>query len=210
MPDSLKFVQGDAWQIDEVKLPDISNQIVFVGPKPKESYESLAQSPGLLLLLADPGDQDLKKIAAGWLKAAQGLGITVCLVAPATDNRWQPDEIENIVRISAAITSRFAIANQMVSIGGIGDGPGSSMAMAVAMSRPGKFSGLMVTPASKPPAIRLRENDAAAPLQILIRSKADEEAPAWMTPLSRLGFTVQQETGDQELILRWTRMLVRI
>ncbi len=33
IPSSLQFVEGEAWQIDEVKLPDISNQIVFVGPK---------------------------------------------------------------------------------------------------------------------------------------------------------------------------------
>ncbi len=152
----------------------------------------------------------LKEDCSQLVEAAQASGITVCLVAPATDNRWQPDEIDSVVRISAAITSRYAIANQMVSIGGIGEGPGSSMAMAVAMSRPGKFSGLTVTPESKPPAIRLRENDAAAPLQVLIRSTSDVEAPAWLTPLKRLGFTVWQEVGEQELILRWTRMLVRI
>ncbi len=210
LPDSLTFVESGPWQINEIKLPEISNQVKFVGPNPQESYESLAKSPGLLMLLADPGDQDLQKIATDWLKPAQSAGVTVCLVAPATDNRWQPDEIDNLARIASAISTRYGIADQMIAIAGIGEGPGSSMAMAVAMSRPGSFAGLIVTPASKPPAIRLRENDPAAPLQILIRQAANAEAPPWKTPLERLGYSVQEMAGEQALMLKWTRLLVRI
>ncbi len=68
MPDSLKFVQVDAWQIDEVKLPDISNQIVFVGPTPKiptSRWHSRLACCCFWLILEIRSEEDRCRLAEG-------------------------------------------------------------------------------------------------------------------------------------------------
>jgi S1-C subfamily serine protease len=217
IPDSLRLA-SDAenaekiqWSTEDYDMPDISNPAVLIAPKKKQGDEKDAtaggDSLGLLIVMADPGEEDLKKIAATWAEAAQSLGVVVCVVGPANADRWTPEEIDAPQRIAAAIRQNYAIDASMQAIAGAGKGPGGSIALATALLRGGTFSGLSVSPEIRPPAVRLRENDPAAPLQMLIPNSDDEESAGWIGSLQKVGYPVLRTAGDATTLIQWVRTL---
>jgi S1-C subfamily serine protease len=215
VPDVLTFDPAEVgdWAVTDLALPDLGNKAVIVAPEIKEqanAQERQRDDLGVMLLLADPGEVDLQKIATPWLASAQAAGVIVCVVAPANEDRWQPDEIDAATRIVASIRKRYPVNPLMAVVAGAGTGAGGSMAMAAAIGRPGVFSGLAVSPEVTPPAIRLRENDPSAPLQLLLRGATSPDEPSWAATLVRTGFAVLRADNEDETVLRWVRALPRI
>jgi len=217
-PESLRYATNDDrsqkvdWSTEDYDMPDISNPAVLIAPKSKSrdeknnELESL-QPLGLLVVMADPGEADLKKTAATWAEAAQSLGVIVCVVGPADSDRWTPEEIDVPQRIAAAVRQNYTVDATMQAIAGAGKGPGGSIALATALLRSGTFSGLSVSPEIRPPAIRLRENDPAAPLQMMIPTSDDEDATGWIGSLEKVGFPVLRSASDATTLIQWVRTL---
>lgn len=215
LPDSLTYVPEDeeVWEVQDFAVPDLGNSAQLIGPR------RVAGAPvperdtrlGLMVLLADPGDVDLKKLAAPWLEAARTQGTIICLVAPTAEDRWTPDEIDVPQRLAAAIRQNHPIDPVRQVLGGAGKGPGGALALAVAILRPGTFHGLFVRGDVRPPGgVRLRENDPAAPLQLWLVPGDDGEPPRWSEALEKLGFPVLQGTAEPADVLAWTRSLTTI
>ena len=164
LPESLQFVMDKEtnWGVTDLTLPDLANKAAMIGPTPLKDQQAETRIYGLLLVMADPGDSDLKKVAGTWEKVASNAGVIVCVVGPSKEERWQPEEIDVASRVVASLTKTYAIDSLMVAIAGAGSGAGGSMAMASAIGRPGSFVGLAVLADVTPPAIRLVENDASA------------------------------------------------
>ena len=82
------------------------------------------------------------------------------------------------------------------------------MALAVAISASRTFYGVAVAAETRPPAVRLRENDAEASLQIMLPIGKDVELPSWAPTLQKSGYPViRGGEVDRETLLRWVRLL---
>lgn len=217
LPDSLRYAAADEprWEVAEFDLPDLSNPAAILAPPAKAAEdpeaEQAANRLGLIILLANPGETDLKKLLAPWVQPAQAAGVIVCVVGPADEARWTPEELDVPQRIAAVVRNSHPVEPLMQALGGVAQGPGSSLAIASAILRPGTFAGLSISPESRPPAIRLRENDPAAPLQLWLPQAADGgDRPGWAGTLEQLGYPVLQGGADPKSILTWIRSLARI
>ena len=220
LPASLRYSPPDeaAWEVADFDLPDISNPAAIVAPPATaeqnadpDAGPAAPSRLGLIILLADPGEADLKKWLAAWTQPAQAAGVIVCAIGPADQTRWTPEELDVPQRIAAAIRKSHPVEPLMQALGGAGEGPGGSLALAAAILRPGTFAGLSLSPQIRPPAIRLRENDPAAPLQLWLPPASDgEEGPGWAGSLEQLGYPVLRGPADPQAILTWVRSLTRI
>ena len=193
-------------------MPDISNAAALIAPKKnvgdaKDAAVASDRPLGLLVVMADPGEADLKKTAATWSEAAKASGVIVCVVGPSSADRWTPEEIDVPQRIAASLRQTYAIDASMQAIAGAGKGPGGSIALATALLRSGTFTGLSVSPEIRPPALRLRENDPASPLQMLIPNADDEEAVGWIGSLEKGGFPVLRAADNATTLIQWVRTL---
>ena len=198
------------WTVTELTLPDLGNKSFVAGPKIKDDQAATTPPLGLLLLLADPGEADLKKLLTNWIEVASKAGVVVCITGPSKDDRWQPEEIDAAGRVMSALTKRYRIDGTMTVISSVGPGAGGSMAMAVGIGRAGTFSGLSVNPDVTPPAIRLRENDPSAPLQLFLRGATSPDEPSWAAALEKTGYAVLRGDDKPETLLQWVRSLPRI
>ena len=82
------------------------------------------------------------------------------------------------------------------------------MALAAAVARSKTFFGVAVSDSTRPPAIRLRENEADASLQVLLPLDPGAELPTWATRLIQGGYPiVRGGEVDRGKLLRWTRLL---
>lgn len=217
LPTSLDHASGpdEKWEIREFTVPDLGNAARLIGPSRPEgaprASEEVAGRLGLMVLLADPGETDLQKLATPWLEVAQAQGTVICFVAPTAEDRWTPDEIDVPRRLAAAIRQSHDIDPVRQVIGGAGKGPGGALALAAAILRPGTFQGLSVRGDIRPPGgVRLRENDPAAPLQLWVIPGDDGEAPSWGETLQKLGYPVLIGTPEPAALLSWGRSLATI
>ncbi|WP_442506391.1 PDZ domain-containing protein [Novipirellula sp. SH528] len=198
------------WSINELKLPDAANVAAVLAPKADESLKQL----GLMVLLMNPGEAAPKELLESWREVAEKTGVVVCAVAAEDSKRWQPKEIEVIGRFVASIQKTSAIAPLAIAVAAPGAISGTkaeaadSMALAVAMSASRTFYGVAVSAKTRPPAVRLRENDAEASLQILLPITKQEDPPSWAPTLRKSGYPViQAGEVDKETLLRWVRLL---
>jgi len=217
LPSSLDHISGpdEKWEIREFTVPDLANAARLIGPSRPEGVprasEEVEGRLGLMVLLADPGETDLQKLATPWLEVAQAQGTIICLVAPTAEDRWTPEEIDVPRRLAAAIRQSHDIDPVRQVIGGAGKGPGGALALAAAILRPGTFQGLSVRGDIRPPGgVRLRENDPAAPLQLWVVPGDDGEPPRWGETLQKLGYPVLIGTPEPAALLSWGRSLATI
>ncbi|EMI17819.1 protease Do [Rhodopirellula maiorica SM1] len=198
------------WSIKELKLPDAANVAAVLAPQSGATPKQL----GLMVLLMNPGEAAPKELLKSWRDVAEKTGVVVCAVAAEDNKRWQPKEIDVIGRFVASIQKTSAIEPLAVAVAAPGAISGTkaeaadSMALAVAMSASRTFYGVAVSAKTRPPAVRLRENDAEASLQILLPIERQEEPPSWAPTLKKAGYPViQAGEVDQETLLRWVRLL---
>ncbi|WP_345689345.1 PDZ domain-containing protein [Novipirellula caenicola] len=201
------------WSIKELKLPDAANVAAVLAPQNDAPVKQL----GLMVLLMNPGEAAPKELLASWRDVAEKTGVVVCAVAAEDNQRWQPKEIEVISRFVASIQKTSAIEPMAVAVAAPGAISGAkaeaadSMALAVAMSASRTFYGVAVSAKTRPPAVRLRENDAEASLQVLLPIERNAEPPTWAPTLKKSGYPVVQAGDvDKETLLRWVRLLQAI
>jgi membrane-associated protease RseP (regulator of RpoE activity) len=191
------------WEIQELQLPDVENRAAMVGPEDDVEVAPL----GLLVVFAEPGNQELEGTLGLWRDVARQERVVVALLSSADTERWSPDEAELAARVAAMIKKRFPI--QSYAVGVTGNGAGGTMAIIAAFSDPSTFSGFSVAAKVKPPAVRLRENDPGSPLHVLIQ-RVGEELPPWAQVLSRAGYALVDAPPDRQSVLRFVWALGRI
>ena len=180
-PESWDEPNEKEWEVSPLKLPEVSNEAAYVGPQAGDVGGQL----GLLVLLLNPGQGTPQEVLKAWPEMARKAGVVVCTIAPQTKERWQPKEIEDVGRIAAAVIKKAAIDEKAVAVAAAGALAGGeakaadSMALAVAVSESKTFFGVAVSSKAKPPAVRLRENDPAGGLQLMVPIKGQDELPAW-------------------------------
>lgn len=203
----------DAWPVEKLQLPDVSNVAAVTAPKDAEGLDRL----GLLVLLLNPGQGSPQEVLGKWASVAQQAGVVVCAVAPADNARWQPKEMDVITRFATAAMKKSPVDESAVAVaaaGALSDGKAEaadSMALAMAVSQSSTFFGAAVSAEARPPAVRVRENQASASLQLLLPIKPADELPAWTAPLVSAGYPIVRGGDlDREAVLRWVRLLQSI
>ncbi len=209
LPESLENT-GKPWGIEEFKLPDAANASAILAPKADADFNRL----GLLMILLNPGGSSPEKSLAAWVEPATRTGVVVCAVAPTDNGRWKPEEIETVSRLAALVVKQHRIDPAAVAIAteggmsGADAGPSDAMAIAVAITEKRTFSGVAVSAKTRPPAVRVTENDPESPLQFLITG---DELPPWSAPLKQAGYPILlSKEVDAKRMLVWTRLLQSI
>ena len=201
------------WKTEELKLPDAGNAAAFLAPKASEA----PQDQGLLVLLLNPSEGSPTEALGKWRDAAMSAGVTICAVAPEDTRRWQPKEINAIGNFAAAVMKKTTIDPTAVAvaapgaISGTGAEAADSMALAVAVSQSSTFFGVSVSPLTRSPAMRVKENNPSASLQILLPISSEKELPEWSTAIKKAGYPVVLG-GDTDAVtlLNWVRLLQAI
>lgn len=213
LPESWRSDGSDSWQAEAFALPDVSNKAVLVAPAEGDPADRL----GLLVLLLNPGEGSPEEVAKRWLEPAEAAGTAVLVVAPEDNRRWQPNEIDVVGRFASTVMNQVAVEPAAVAVAAPGALSGNkaeaadSMALAVAVGQSSRFFGVAVSEGARPPAVRVRENDAEASLQVLLPIDAEAELPGWAAPLVSGGYPiVRGGEVDRGKLLRWTRLLQSI
>ncbi len=212
-PDSWQQPDEQQWQVESLKLPDIGNVAATILPQNTDDLQQL----GLLVLLLNPGQGDPEEVLKKWPQVAKQAGVVVCAVAPENNNRWQPKELEVVGRFATAVLKKAPIDESAVAVAASGALVGGkaeaadSMALAVAVSQSKVFFGAAVSHRARPPAVRIRENQASASLQVLLPIESDDDLPTWSSGLIQAGYPiVQGGEVDRLTLLRWVRLLQAI
>jgi len=201
------------WTSEELKLPDAGNVAAILVPKASDEQQNL----GLLVLLVNPSEGTPTDVLNNWRDAAMSAGVVICAIAPEDTRRWQPKEINAIGNFAAAVMKKAAINPTAVAIAAPGAISGTdaeaadSMALAVAVSQSSTFFGVSVSPKTRSPAMRVKENDPSASLQILLPISSEKDLPDWSLAIQKAGYPVVRggET-DSTTLLNWVRLLQAI
>ncbi len=203
---------GD-WTTEELKLPDSGNAAAFVAPKATEAQQNL----GLIVLLLNPGGGSPTEVLENWREAAKAAGVVVCAIAPEDSRRWQPKEINAIGNFAAAVMKKAPINPNAVAVAAPGaisetDAEAAdSMALAVAISQSSTFFGVSVSPKTRNPATRVKENDPSASLQVLLPLSSEKDLPEWSLAIKKAGYpVVLGGDTDSTILLTWVRLLQAI
>lgn len=203
---------GD-WVAEEIKLPDAGNAAAFVAPKATEAQQNL----GLLVLLVNPSGGSPTEVLENWREVARAAGVVVCAIAPEDSRRWQPKEITAIGNFAAAVIKKAPINPNAVAVAAPGAISGTeaeaadSMALAVAISQSSTFFGVSVSPKTRNPAVRIKDNDPSASLQILLPLSSEKDLPEWSLAIKKAGYpVVLGGDTDSTKLLNWVRLLQAI
>jgi S1-C subfamily serine protease len=213
VPDAWKQAEGEDWTAQPIKLPDAGNAAAYVAPPPDDQTDQL----GLLVLLLSPGQGSPEDVLKSWPALARQAGVVVCAIAPEDTRRWQQKEMEVVANFTAAVLKKAPIDRSAVAVAAAGALKGGSaeaadsMALAVAISQSSTFFGVAVSPKTRPPAMRLRENEPSASLQVLLPVKSTDDLPTWGAGIERGGYPIVLG-GDLDgiTLLHWVRLLQAI
>ena len=213
MPEAWDTQEGDDWIAEEIKLPDSGNVAAYLAPPAGDETEGL----GLLVMLLGPGQGSPEDVLKTWPDLAKQAGVVVCAIAPEKSRRWQPKEMEVVANFAAAVMKKANIDKSAVAVAAAGALAGGnaeaadSMALAVAMSQSSAFFGVAVSPETRPPAVRLRENEPSASLQVLLPVESVDDLPSWGAAIERAGYPIVRGGDvDRITLLRWVRLLQAI
>ncbi len=209
------------WSIEPLSLPDTPNQAAVLRPKAETPAAEQAgagdKGLGLLVYLLNPGETSPEEALAGWTEPAAESGVVLCAIAPEDDERWQAKEVEVVSRMVASLTKQLPIEPSAVAVAAAGSlatnsaEASDSMALAVAMTEARTFAGVAVSEQTRPPQIRVRENEPSAALQLLLPIAPETDLPGWGETLESRGYPiVRGGTMTRESLLRWTRCLQAI
>ena len=213
MPQKWTEAETGEWSSEEIKLPDAGNAAAFLAPKATDTQQNL----GLLVLLLNPGGGAPIEVLNNWRDAALSAGVVICAIAPEDSRRWQPKELNAVGNFAAAVMKKASINPNAVAVAAPGAISGTdaeaadSMALAVAISQSSTFFGVSVSPKTRSPAIRIKENDPSASLQMLLPISSEKDLPDWSLAIQKSGYPVVLG-GDTDTItlLNWIRLLQAI
>lgn len=208
---------GDApenkWDVQQLRLPDVANLAAYVAPDVKEM--SGDDGIAMLVLLLPPDQRDPEKTLQSWRDVAGRHGVVVCAVCSEDDQRWQQKEIDVVSRMATLMAQRVPVAVSAVAAAGavkdVAASAADAMVIAIALSDRKNFAGIAVSADTKPPAVRLRENEPDHALSILVPIDSLDDGPTWLAPLATAGYPIvlggENDRGD---LLRWVRLLQTI
>jgi S1-C subfamily serine protease len=209
-PEAWQTAEPAEWETKDLKLPESANAAAYVAPKGEADADRL----GLLVLLLNPGEGSPRDVLKKWSDAASEAGVVVCAIAPEDARRWQPKELEVVANFAAAALKLGGIDSSAVAVaasGGLAGGDGEAadaMALAVAISQSKTFFGVAISPKTRPPAVRLRENEATASLQLLLPIDQVDEMPPWAAAIEKAGYPIVLGGQTTPLsLLKWVRLL---
>ena len=209
-PEDWQAEEPAEWETKDLKLPESAKAAAYVAPKPDADADRL----GLLVLLLNPGQGTPRDVLEKWSEAAKQAGVVVCAIAPEDARRWQPKELEVVANFAAAVLKLGGIEASAVAVaasGGLAGGDGEAadaMALAVAISQSKTFFGVAISPKTRPPAVRLRENEATASMQLLLPIDQRDELPGWSAAIEKAGYPVVLGGQTTPLrLLKWVRLL---
>ncbi|MDA8745872.1 PDZ domain-containing protein [Rubripirellula amarantea] len=206
-------VDDKEWETSEIKLPDSANVAAYVAP-PVADGEALTKDLGLMVLLLEPGKEKPIDAVKSWQPSAKALGVVVCAIASEDASRWQPKELEVVANFASAMLKKAPIDSNAVAVTSMGAVTGTkasaadSMALAVAFSQSERFFGVAVAAESRPPAVRLRQNEPSTSLQIFMPTSTKDELPTWSAAVEQAGYPIilGGNAKDKD-VLRWVRLL---
>ena len=169
------------------------------------------------MLLLEPGETDPQKVLKAWKEDAAVSGVVIVAIASEDASRWQAKELQVIANFAAAALKKAPIVPSAVAIattGALKTGKTSaadSMAIAASISQSETFFGVAFAKDTRPPAVRLRENEPASSLQIMMPVKEEEDLPGWISAIKNAGYpVVLGDDVDEQVLLRWCRLLQAI
>lgn len=212
------------WTIQKIQLPDAANAAAMLAPSQAGADKPTRTSLGMLVVLLEPGQTDPEKSLRDWKSSAIEAGVVVVAIAAEDAARWQAKELQVVSNLAAAAIKKAPIDPSAVAVAthsAIGNRKATaadSMAIAVAISQSETFFGVAIAADTRPPAVRLRENEPSSSLQILMPSaeqegltSGSEDLPGWAETLKRSGYPiVVDDQIDDAKLLRWCRLLQAI
>lgn len=201
------------WDVQPLRLPDVPNLAAYTAPNADQSDAEVGLA--LLMLLLPPDQRDPEAFLESWRDQAGRHGVVVCAVCSEDEKRWQQKEIDVVSRMATLMAQRVPVQVTAVAstgaVKGVGASAADSMVMAIALSDRKNFAGISVSADTKPPAVRLRENEPDQSLEILLPIKSLDDGPTWLAPLAAAGYPValggENDVAD---LLRWVRLLQTI
>ena len=201
------------WDVQKLRLPDVPNLAAYVAPAANDFDEDSGLA--MLMLLLSPDQRDPEEALQSWRDVAGRYGVVVCAVCSEDEKRWQQKEIDVVSRMATLMAQRVPLQVTAVAANGALDGVGASaadsMVVAIALSDRKNFAGVAISEDTKPPAVRLRENEPDQALELLLPIESLDDGPTWLAPLTSAGYPItlggKLESSD---LLRWTRLLQTI
>ncbi|MEO1528727.1 MAG: PDZ domain-containing protein [Planctomycetota bacterium] len=200
------------WTVEELRLPDASNSAAILAPASDEAQSD--SGLGMLVLVLSPDARDPKKELDKYRDVALRSGVVVVAVASEDEKRWKPAEVDVVSRTAKTALQRVTVDPSGVALASVGAVDGvdasaaDSMVIAIALSDRKVFSGIAVSGDARPPAVRLRQNEPDAALQILVPIESLDDGPTWLAPLAGAGYPIiLGGKNTAEDLLRWTRLL---
>ncbi|QDT06093.1 Periplasmic serine endoprotease DegP precursor [Rubripirellula lacrimiformis] len=218
----------DRWIDAEMKLPESGNVAHFVAPRLSQDGDQeggdqeggdqeSVRDLGLMILLLGPGEGTPAGAVQKWQAAAERSGVVVCAIAPEDQGKWQPKELEIVANFAAAMMKKAPIHPKAVAVGAAGAVSGAdataadSMALAASISQSKVFFGVAISAKTRPPAVRMRENEPSASLQMMMPVDEPTDLPGWAQTIEKAGYPIIRGGGvDQAGVLAWVRRLQAI
>ncbi|MCE9546783.1 MAG: PDZ domain-containing protein [Planctomycetia bacterium] len=158
-PGSGKLTAG---KTTDIKLPELTNKcFAYV---PTQSAPPVAY--GVLVWLG-PGDVfDRERTLKQWQAMCDAQGLILLVPQPREGKRWQPDDIDFIVRALERLDKTYDVdADRIVAVGHQG---GGAAALLLALTRPGLLSGAAACDAALPASVRPEPIEPTQRLALLL------------------------------------------
>ncbi|GAB5404758.1 MAG: PDZ domain-containing protein [Aureliella sp.] len=112
--------------VKELKLGNFANKVTAILPP-----DSSSSSPGILTVMAQPGDIDADTSLGHWNNFCVQYGWIVVLVQSQNARAWTPEEIELPSRVVATLSKNTSIDPSRIVVSGIGVGGRLALGAAV-------------------------------------------------------------------------------
>lgn len=202
------------WKLAPLVLPEVSCPAKLLGPSdpPKPPADADAR-PALLVVLCEASGDAIDAVIDGVRDDAEGANVALLVIAPEEGGRWRLADIDAVTRLTVAAKKRCGVDPLAVGLTAEDFGESekatgaAALSLAIAVTQSETFRGLIVSPATRPPARRLPENQVTSPVCVACPFDADDP-PTFVEQLVAGGYAVRRSVGDgRSDYLRWVRWL---
>lgn len=202
------------WEVQALRLPDAPNLAALTMPSEDQlaALDQQATSLAMLIVLLPPDEREPEKALENWQALAAKQGVVVCAVSCESEKGWESKEIDVVARFVSLMLQRVTVGSIGLATYGVTNGDKTSsadtLAIAMGLSDRSEFNGIAVSAKTKPPAVRLRENQPESALRLLLPIGSPDDAPTWSTPLQQAGYPIETAGElNRTKLLNWVRLL---
>ena len=206
-----------AGSVIDVKIPELPNKCFAYVPAATDPTTPM----GLLIDLAPPGKFDKDQHVARWKEHCDATGTILLMPRPRQEDKWQPDELELIVRAAGQLDEKYGL--DTTRLAAVGRQGGGSMALLTAFSRLGMLQGVAAIDAAMPVSIQPKPVEPPTRLAVLVAHAVEGPAAATLgrqvPRLRELGYPVTElklnrvggslDEAQQQALARWIDSLDR-